>query len=412
MVHEAHILLVDDDSALLQALLHTLQLRMTGIAIDTCSEAQTALELISQNDYDAIISDIKMPGMDGLELLQQIKKVRATTPTILITGHGEQDLAIQALRGGAYDYIQKPIDRDVIVASLQRAIESHRLHRQVLAQQIALAQHANILEYQVLKRTNKLNEANQTKEKLFSIVAHELKQPLSNLKGMTQLLQQQVGKQASTESIEQGLQEMEHALGRTELLVQDLLDTSLIETNMFVLHRHKQDLVTLCQRLLQEYTAGSAGPRLTSEARGNTLEAEIDENRLGQVLLNLLSNARKYSRRGTTITVRVQRVGYQALISIQDQGIGIAQEEQEQIFKQFYRVPGVEPQTGSKPGVGLGLYIAHKIIERHGGEISVESILGEGSVFTVFLPVSIGETTTNEVTSSELHTAATWTLAH
>ncbi len=412
MTETPHILLVDDDSALLQALPQTLHLRIAGINIDTCNEAKCALEQISHNDYDAIISDIKMPGMDGLELLRQIKKVRSATPTILITGHGEHDLAIQALRGGAYDYIQKPIDRDTFVASLQRAIQTYQLHRQVVTQQIALAQHANMLEYQVQKRTSELSEANQTKEKLFSIVAHEIKQPLSNLKGMAQLLQQQVDRQVPAESLVQGLQEIEHALERTELLVQDLLDTSLIETNLFVLHCQRQDLVALCQRILQEYTAGTAGPRLMSEVKGRPLMAEVDESRLCQVLLNLLGNARKYSPQGSTIIVRVQQLGYQAIISIQDEGPGIVVEEQEKIFEQFYRVPGIEPQAGIKPGVGLGLYISRKIIERHGGHIAVESRPGAGSTFAIYLPIAIDETTTDIIPGAEPHTAAVWTLIH
>src|SRR5690348_12205963 len=106
---------------------------MEGLEIATAESALTALEKIAQSDYDAIITDIKMPGMDGLTLLSKIKEVRPETPTLLITGHGEHDLAIQALRGGAYDFIQKPIERDYLVASLKRAIETRRLSRQVEA---------------------------------------------------------------------------------------------------------------------------------------------------------------------------------------------------------------------------------------------------------------------------------------
>jgi PAS domain S-box-containing protein len=141
------ILLVDDDKALLDALPEALQLRMNGIEIDTSETAIEALERIRDTDYDAIVSDIKMPGMDGLALLGEIRSLRPKTPTLLITGHGEHDLAVQALRGGAYDFVQKPIDRDYFVASLERAIQLRRLDREVERQRLALERHARVLEH-------------------------------------------------------------------------------------------------------------------------------------------------------------------------------------------------------------------------------------------------------------------------
>src|SRR5919198_4525062 len=120
---------------------------MDGIEIDTADSGLGALERIRDVDYDAIVSDIKMPGLDGLALLQEIREVRPRTPTLMITGHGERDLAVQALRGGAYDFVQKPIDRDYFVASLERAIQLRRLDRRVEEQRLALERHARVLEH-------------------------------------------------------------------------------------------------------------------------------------------------------------------------------------------------------------------------------------------------------------------------
>ena len=141
------ILIVDDDVALLEALPAAIALRMNGIAIDTCETAPAALERIQQTDYDVIVTDIKLPGMDGLDLLNEIKLLRPGTPTVLITGHGERDLAVQALRGGAYDFVQKPIDRDYFVASLERAIHLRGLDRHVEQQRVELERHARVLEH-------------------------------------------------------------------------------------------------------------------------------------------------------------------------------------------------------------------------------------------------------------------------
>src|SRR5262245_2074716 len=146
-MNEARILLVDDDVALLEALPQAILLRMDGIMIETAETAAEALERIREVDYDAIVTDVKMPGMDGLALLGEIGQVRPGTPTLLITGHGEHDLAVQALRGGAYDFVAKPIDRDYFIASLGRAIGMRRLDREVERQRLALERHASVLEH-------------------------------------------------------------------------------------------------------------------------------------------------------------------------------------------------------------------------------------------------------------------------
>lgn len=407
-----YVLIVDDDIALLEALPQALSLRLTAVEVDTSDSALNALDLIQEHDYDAIVSDIKMPGMDGLALLAKIQELRPDTPTLLITGHGEHDLAVQALRGGAYDFIQKPIDRDYMVAALNRAIQTRRLHRQLADQQRALELHALSLERIVENRTRELVEANASKDKFLGMVAHELKTPITTLKGRTQLLQRRVTREAMDDVVGLGLKDIERSINRLQILVNDLLDASLFQTNMFVIHRRRCDLVQLCRHILDEYTSGS-GPALCFEAPGEPIEAEVDGDRIGQVLLNLLSNAHKYSPKRYPITVTLQQVGFEALISVRDMGVGIPPEDLEHIFDQYFRVPEVDVQSGSRRGLGLGLYIAHKLVERHAGRIEVQSVPGEGSVFSVVLPLFV-DPTTEEVDTAKLapHTQAVWTIVH
>jgi signal transduction histidine kinase len=413
-MNDAHVLIVDDDVALLQALPQALFLRIQGIKVDTSASAQDALQLIQEHDrdYDAIVSDIKMPGMDGIALLTKIQELRPDTPTMLITGHGEHDLAVRALRAGAYDFIQKPIDRDYLVSALQRAIQTHQLRRQVREQQLALALHASSLERMVQKRTQELVQANATKDTFLSMVSHELKTPLTSLKGKTQLLRRQLKRGETVDIVKVGLEDMEHSISRMEVLVNDLLDASHLETNMFVLHRKRCNLVALCRELLDEYTVG-AGPALVFEATGEPIEAEVDADRISQVIINLLSNARKYSPKGYPITVTLQQVGYEAIISVRDMGVGIPTEQLPHIFEQYYRVPGVEVQTGSQTGLGLGLFISQKLVERHAGHIDVQSVPGEGSVFSIVLPLFVDPVIENiDTTKLAPHTQAVWTIAH
>jgi signal transduction histidine kinase len=406
------VVIIDDDPSLLQALPQTLYLRMHDIEVATCDSAQTALVLIQERDYDAIVSDIKMPGMDGLELLERVREMRPDTPVLLITGHGDYDLAVRALRGGAYDYIPKPIDRDSFVAALQRAIQMRQLRRHIAEQHVALALHAKSLEQLVERRTNELVQANAIKDKFLNVVSHELQGPLANLISMAQLLRQQLEYPENTETVKQGLGEMEHTLQRTKALVQDLLDTSLLETNMFVLHRNHCNLVEMCRIILREYASG-VGPTLASETLGDPVEAEVDGDRITEALMNLLSNARKFSPKGSPITVTLQRSGYEAVIAVRDEGIGIPAEALPHLFEEFYRVPGTHIQDGTRAGKGLGLYVAHKIVERHGGHIEVQSVPGEGSVFSVMLPLCINRAAECPDRAVQVpHVPSTWTIIH
>src|SRR2546421_1828422 len=152
-MNHTRVLIVDDDQALLQGLPQALRLRMEGVMVDTADSGTAALDRIAALDYDAIVTDLKMPGMDGFALLAEIRTHRPDTPTLMITGHGEHDLVVHALRGGAFDFIQKPIDRDYFVASLVRATQMRELSRRAKEQQGVLERHLNELEALVEERT-------------------------------------------------------------------------------------------------------------------------------------------------------------------------------------------------------------------------------------------------------------------
>jgi signal transduction histidine kinase len=383
-----YILIVDDDVALLQALPQALYLRMTDVVVDTSDSASNALELVRKNDYDAIVSDIKMPGMDGLAFLTRIQGIQPDIPTLLITGHGDHDLAIQALRGGAYDFIQKPIERDYFVAALRRAIQTRQLRRQVFEQQKTLEDHAKSLEKTVQERTRELIEANVAKDEFISMASHELRTPLSSLKGMTQLLHRRLIRASSPEVA--SVVSMENSIRRIEVLVNDLLNVSFLEMGLFRLHYSRCNVVELCQSLVDEYVAGTnPSPTILVDSVEKQIEVDVDVERIGQVILNLLSNARKYSSVGSPICVLLRRHDTTYSFSVSDSGVGIPEELLPHVFERFYQVPSIEVQTGSSVGFGLGLYMSRQIVERHGGHIRVESSPGVGSTFTIVLPLSL-----------------------
>jgi len=356
------VLLVDDDAALLQALPQAVSLRIPGVQVVTSDSAVEALERIQNYDYDVIVTDIKMPGMDGLELLARIKELRPETPALLITGHGEYNLTIRALRGGAYDFIQKPIDRDYFIAALHRAIQTHQLRRQVAEQQLALELHARSLEHLVQQRTRELFEANATKDKVISVVSHDLNIPLSRLKEITQLLRQKIAGTDTAEILSRGIADIEDSLGRTEVLVQELLNTSSIETEMFIVHRQRCNLVELCRNVLEEFAAGT-GSALTCECLDEPVEVEVDVDCLSQLLSTLLSNAHKYATKESPTRLILQQAGQKATIMVSD--------------------------IGSRSQPGLGFYVSRKIMERHDGRLEVQSFPNNRTTCFIILPLRI-----------------------
>ncbi|HLY32802.1 MAG TPA: hybrid sensor histidine kinase/response regulator [Ktedonobacterales bacterium] len=379
---QARILIVDDDAALLQALPSALRLRMPEAVVDTVDSAFIALERIEVVDYDAIVSDIKMPGMDGLALLAHIRTRRPDTPTLLITGHGEHDLAVQALRGGAYDFIQKPIEREYFVASLQRATQTRRLRRQVEEQQRALERHAAELEATVAERTRELQEAIVARQEFINITAHELKTPMTSLKALAQIVYHRLEKSGQEATF---AARMERALRRMELLINDLLDSTHIEAGRLNLHIQECDVIEICRQAAEEQQAATRR-EIALIAPDQPIRALADGERLCQALINLLSNAAKYSPAEVPITLGVEAHNGQAHIWVRDRGTGIPSDAIPHLYERFYRAPEVNVQSGSSVGLGLGLYITHAIVERHGGQLDVESAIGQGSVFTIRIP--------------------------
>lgn len=378
-----HILIVDDDAALLEALPEALRLRMASITIDTSDTAQAALERIARTDYDAIVSDIKMPGMDGLTLLQHIRQLRPETPTLLITGHGDHDPAIQALRYGAYDFIQKPIDRDYFVASLGRAIQVRQLKRHVEAQRIALERHAATLEAIVEERTRELREASQAKDVFLSIASHELKTPLTTIKALAQMTRRRLEQSGSPDA--SYLDRMERAIRRMEMLANDLVDVSRIQAGKLALRMERADLAALARQVAYEQAALSERTVLV-DVPDTPIAIAMDTERIWQVLTNLLANALKYSPKETPVAVTLSANGGEAVICVRDQGDGIPPHELEHVFERFYRGQDARIWNGSGVGLGLGLFISRELVERHGGRIWVDSTVGEGSAFYIALP--------------------------
>lgn len=223
------------------------------------------------------------------------------------------------------------------------------------------------------------------KDDFLSIASHELKTPLTSLKILAQLTRRRLERAGLSES--EHTVRMERAITRIERLVNDLLDASRIDSGKLALHPERADLVGICRAVAEEEMAASERT-ITLDLPGERVVVEVDVDRMSEVFTNLLSNALKYSPHDCAVTLRLRVEGCEAVAAVRDEGAGIPPESLPYLFERFYRVPGVQVQSGSGVGLGLGLFITKEIVERHGGTITVESAVGEGATFTVRLPLA------------------------
>jgi PAS domain S-box-containing protein len=238
-----------------------------------------------------------------------------------------------------------------------------------------------------------IHELERQKDEFLGIASHELKTPLTSLKILARLQVRKMEASGEPRDVEQA-QHMQVAIIRMENLIRDLLDVSLIQEGELPLRKERFDLGELCaaaigeQRLVtQRVIRFSAHDGAHDGAHGDPpMPVYADRERIYQVISNLLSNALKYSPATQSVTVRVRATELECIVVVQDHGPGVPAEAQEHIFDRFYRVPGMQVQSGSGVGLGLGLHISKDIVSRHGGRLWVESKLGHGSTFSMALP--------------------------
>ncbi len=231
----------------------------------------------------------------------------------------------------------------------------------------------------------KLKELDQLKSDFVSMVSHELRAPLTNINGSLELLLENdsPGYDRGQRDMLQIVREQSMRLTR---LVQGILNVSRIEAGQLVLQPQAFDILALIERVINAWeTRGASNPIVRPRAR-NLPSVWADRDRVEEVLFNLIDNAIKYSSDTMPITLGVESNGEVAVISVADRGIGIPEEEVSKIFEKFHRVD--RSDSMEKYGHGLGLFICRSLVEAQGGQIWVESTLGEGSVFRFSLPLA------------------------
>ena len=363
-----NILIVDDEPNARKTLSKILKAR--GFEVEEAGTGSEAVASCGAKFFNLVLIDIRLPDISGLEVLKAVRGINEDTIAIMMTAYASLDSSVEAMDRGAYSYIVKPVNMDLALAVIDKALEKQRLSMD------------NKRLLRELKEANeKLKDMDIRKSAFVSNVSHEFKSPLTVIKeSISLVLEGHLGElsQKQKEVLGSGKKHIE----RLARLVTDLLDLSKIESGKVEIKREKVDIAALTEEILKTYGKDMSDKKLTlkEEIPQDIGIAWCDRDMLTEVIVNLLNNAIKYTREGG-ITVRLTGTDDDVRFEIADTGSGIAKENLIKIFDKFERI-NVEKQEGT----GLGLSIAKDIVELHKGKIWVESEPGMGSKFIFILP--------------------------
>ncbi len=364
---EKRVLLVDDNLADIDILKRTL--KAEGYKIAFANNGKTALEIVEHKRPDLILMDILMPGIDGFETFSLLKERELTKeiPVIFITGKTNSTDIVRGFGLGGIDYIVKPYQCEEVCARVKTHLMLATAQKQLNEQNKELIKHNNL------------------KNTFIGVAAHDLRNPLTAVCGLAQLMMMKPD-DISTGEIKQYSEQI-HLTGKRMLyLVNELLNVAEIESGHLKLDLQSCSLKNLILERIQLF-------EINAKQKGIEIDKSLDEiddvffdpNYISQVIDNLISNAIKFSEFNKKIFVTLRQEVLQARVCVEDEGPGISEKDKKSLFG-FFKKLSAKP-TGGENSTGLGLSISKRIVEEHGGTINAESEIGSGATFCFFLPI-------------------------
>ncbi|MDA0708980.1 MAG: hybrid sensor histidine kinase/response regulator [bacterium] len=382
-VRPMNVLLVDDEPQILQILAETLE--VVGIQAHTCTHGADALEYLASHTVEVMVSDLRMPGMNGLELLQKARAIDTDLQMVILTGFGDFRSAVDALRTGAYDYLNKPINAERLIQTLRIGAEQRRLK----------IENRTLIE--------NLMEASRLKTDFLHGMSHEIRTPLGHITGFAEILEQTI--EGLTEKQQRYLKNIQGAARRLLSMFDDMLqyaDMSM-ETELQLSPILASDLVRQVRSVLaNEIEACGADIQVHLQDPESVVYADF--NMCEKMLEIVVQNALQFSPISGKIDIRVDLIDKPDLteeqraqvpfasahwlhLSVTDQGPGIPADAHKRIFNLFEQGDGSLGRNHE--GTGLGLALGQSLAKRHNGLISLRSAPGEGSTFTIVIPVRL-----------------------
>jgi signal transduction histidine kinase len=356
-------LLIEDnpgDARLIREMLREAGVGLAEVDLRTADRLSSGLQRLYEDNVDVVFLDLTLPDSSGFETFTAVHAAAPDVAVIILSGLADEDLAVRAVHQGAQDYLVKGnVDGGTILRAARYAIERQRL--------------------EAARR-----DLEKQRDEFFSSISHDLRTPVAAIKAAIGVVLANEPPNTSP-ALHRLLGNIDLAADELAVMIEDLLEVARLQAGRVELWRSQVDLKGVVSRAIRglEPLVQARGQRVSVVEPDEPVMAQVDAERLGRVLRNLLSNAQKYGREKGSIGVRVEQSADAVCVSVTDDGPGISPDEQERIFERFYRV-GRSRSMGS----GLGLAIARGLVELHGGQLSVESTPGAGSTFRVTLPRS------------------------
>jgi len=371
-MNHLRLLLVDDEEGMRMAITRAMRnftFTMPDIEGEVTFEirqadcGETALEILEKEPVDILLLDHKMPGISGLDVLQQVNEKQWDCLTIMITAFASLDTAITATKRGAYDFLAKPFTP----AELKSTVRKAAIH-------LVVQRHARRLA----------EEKRQVRFQLTSVIAHELKAPLGAIEGYLYLLRDRPAGD-DWQTYDQPIARSILRLAGMRKMINDLLDLTRLESGQKKREFADLDVVEVAKTAIETVKPEAEQRQIIVEMRApETLPLRADPNEMEIVMNNLLTNAVKYNRDGGRVDITLSRSDDGAAkIEVSDTGIGMTPEEASRLFTEFVRIKN--KKTRQIPGTGLGLSILKKIVQLYKGDVTVASVPDEGSTFTARL---------------------------
>ncbi len=366
------ILVVDDEQSVATTIKAILQL--DGNEVTAVTTGKEALVQLRETEFDVVLTDLRLDDLDGIEILRETQKLWPDTVSIMLTGYASLESAVTALRSGAYDYLIKPSDVDELRATIGRALERRRLRQRLV----------------------ELEQLDKLKTQFLSMASHELRTPLTAVSGFMQIARRRMSRMAGANDIptpwrdeaqksDETLEMANRQAKKLARLIDELLDVSRLQQGRVEMRLAEIDLADVVREVAERMRLLSKGHEIEAQIEG-AAPIVADRDRIEQVFENLVGNAIKYSPDSGRIDVLLRVNGSNAIVSVRDQGIGVAPGEVEKIFGLFYRSP--DPRADHVGGLGLGLYISREIVSRHHGKLWAERNADAGTTFHVTLPLA------------------------
>jgi two-component system, sensor histidine kinase and response regulator len=375
---QTKILVIDDEPGIREGCRRALTPQ--GYIVDTAENGEQGMQKVLQGNYDLVLIDIMMPGIGGIDLIEQIHAHDPEIVCIIITGFATVEIAVSAIKRGAYDFLTKPFTTDDLFLVVNQGKERRQFSLETKRLQTIEAEAKRLAE-----EKTRLEELDRAKVAFIRLVTHELQAPIAAISTYLDLIiNGYIAPGHENEYLERAQERAKEQIA----LISDLLEFGRLKE----LTAHGK-----AERVQMEVVLGEVVEQYESQAtaKGINLTVNISEN-IPAVLLpaeqaksiwtNLLSNALKYTAEGGQVDASLSSEAGRVLGQVRDTGIGIPEKAMSKLFSEFYRADNAKAMN--IPGTGLGLAIIKEILERAGGEIRVESTEGEGTTFYFTLPAA------------------------